>query len=149
MSGDLSPTVQIWALAFGFLGTCFSGIMAYLLTKLNTKAAASERAADRAAVASEKAAERAAEVKEALAATTTAQDAKLETIAKTGQETHLLVNGGKGDSLALIAQVSRVLADLTDDPNTEAAARLAESNLRAHSQQMRDMAEAANKPSIE
>jgi hypothetical protein len=81
---------------------------------------------------SDAAAKNVAEVKNTLVETTTATDAKLETIASTGEKTHTLVNSDMGKVLESNRLMSRRIAELTKNADDIAVADLAEESHRAH-----------------
>jgi Na+/phosphate symporter len=81
----VSDTVIIVNAVFAFLGTVFTGVMAYLLTRLNQKQAI-------AAVETQKVAVAAKEVKETLADTTSVVVGKLDAVAQKVEEVHLATN---------------------------------------------------------
>jgi hypothetical protein len=110
----MSDTVQITAAVLAFLGTVFTGIMTYLMARLNKKA-------DTAAIKTE-------EVKESLVTTQAKADVKLDVI-------HTLVNSQMGLALEAVARLRREKADRSDDPTDRAEATAAQDQLDAHYRQ--------------
>jgi hypothetical protein len=144
--------IQIVAMVLTTVGTIFTGIMAYLMAKLNADqklrseqaAAAVRKVARRAG----RAAKRVEEVKQTLLDTTSvnyrklgqlqksimstaaASNVKLDDIAVMSNGTHKLVNSAMIVQLKISAMALRRVADLTEDPRDIEAAELAEQLLR-------------------
>jgi hypothetical protein len=78
------------------------------------------------------AARKAEEVKKTLVETTAANDQQLSEIAKTGKDTHMLVNSAMGAQKRLLAVTSRAKATITNEAMDMAAADAAEADLREH-----------------
>lgn len=92
------------------VGTMFMGYIAYLMARLDKKAAV--------------AAIEVKEVKTTLATTGSATEVKLNEIAQVGVAVHTLVNSNMGAQLKLNAVVSRRLAEITKDKEDIEAAEL-------------------------
>jgi hypothetical protein len=100
------------------LGTMFSGYMAFKMAQLN----ASQK----------EAAVEVVKVKETLAASTVAADEKMNSLAKVADATHTLVNSSMSAQLKISAVALRRIAELTKNPEDDAAAKLAEKLDKEH-----------------
>jgi hypothetical protein len=136
----VSDTVIIVNAVLAFFGTAFTGIMAYLLTRLNQKQAI---AAERAEVAVTKVAEvavKAQEVKKTLSESTEAITGKLDGIAKVGEATHILVNNNMAIQLRISAAALRRIARSPEaSPDDQTAAQLAEEALAEHLRKQKEL----------
>jgi hypothetical protein len=112
------------------------GVNAWMMAKLTRTVKQGTNAAEASATAAQLAAvdvkTAAKQVKETLAQTGAATLASLTAIRKTGEETHILVNNDHGVSLRLAASALRRVANLTKEPEDEAAASYAESAAKEH-----------------
>lgn len=124
-------------------GTAISGVVVFLLAKLNVSAKnAAEavtsvktdliREGNRTISQLEVAARQVKQVKESLAASDEQLHSRLDEMAATGQATHVLVNSNMGEQLKLNALLSRRMADLTKIPEDIQAAKCAEAKLQDH-----------------
>ncbi len=93
---------------------------------------AEERAAREAKVAAAVVAAKVELVKDALNINNKVTDKKLESITKTGEAVHVLVNSSMSAQLKISAIALRRIADMTNHPDDIAAAELAEKLLAEH-----------------
>jgi len=94
-----SEVVQITALVLSFLGTVFTGIMAYMLQKLNqSQGRVAGKVAD--------AAEKVEEVKTALIKSDGIAAEQMSQLLTTTQDTHTLVNSAHGRTLQLVVDLT-------------------------------------------
>jgi hypothetical protein len=112
------------------VGTVFTGVMAFLMARLNAKAR-------EAAVKVEQVAEKVDIATVAMEASQKMGDAKLEEIASVGRSTHRLCNSAMMEQKRMLAETSRAKADMTNDPIDVAAADLAEQSYKKHCEQQR------------
>lgn len=125
MSLSDEVTINIATGVLTLIGTMFTGIMSYLMMRLNQKT-------DRAAATAN-------EVKETLATTTERHEHKLGAIAKTtaenkvqGEEIHRLVNGQMSVQLRVSWLAMKRIADLTGDEEDGKLALLAQEAYTNH-----------------
>lgn len=107
----------------GFLTTAFAGMMTYFMARLKYQAEAAASAAKK--------------VAEDLEETNKLAGSKLDTIAKTSDATHKLVNSQMTIQLRLSAVAFRRVAELTNDPKDETIAEEAEKKLADHEAQQK------------
>ncbi len=136
-----SDAVQIATLVVTFLGTVFTGVMAYLVARLNVNQRA--RAATAAAQTEEvkqtlrenlaAAAVKVEEVKHVAAETAAKVDASAGAADRKLDQIHTLVNNKMGLALAAVADLSRWKADQPGAPaGSREAADRAEADYRDH-----------------
>ena len=122
---ETSDAVQIATLITGCIATLISGMLTYLMARLNVKA-------NIAAVATEKAAHAAAHVRDTLRTTNSIADDKLNSIADTSEKVLERVNGQTRAQLEQNARTARLLAVVTNEGEHKEAARAADEALAAH-----------------
>jgi len=146
----MSDVTQIVIASLALVTTIFTGVMAYLMAKLNNKATAAAVKVDEVAVAADKtdkkvdqvaiqatkAATKVEAVATALVEQNDATSAKLDGLATVAHDTHTLVNSNMAVQLRLNSVVTRRLADMTKGTpaglEDEKAANLAASLLKEH-----------------
>lgn len=116
--------IQLITATIALVGTVFSGIMAYLMARLNVRAKAAEVKADMVADKADAVAVRVADVKTALDENSHAIDAKLDIV-------HKKVNSAMSTQLRVVAELSRWKAIQTGDPIDQDAAVQADQSYRA------------------
>ena len=128
----MSDRVQILGLLLAFCSTVFTGVMAYLMARLNDKQ-------ERAAKKTEEAAVKTEEVRTTLKENQVCLDEKLDAAAreraemvKVGKDTHTLVNSQRGATLRALAVALRIIARDRPTPENVAAAERAEHDSRDH-----------------
>jgi hypothetical protein len=121
----MSERVQIIGLLLAFCSTVFTGVMAYLMARLNDKQ-------DSAAVKTE-------QVKETLEKNQVCLDEKLELatrergeLVKVSRDTHMLVNSQRGATLRALALALRNIAEVRPSADNLAAASKAERDCMDH-----------------
>jgi hypothetical protein len=113
-----AAVVAMATAVISLVGTMFSGVMAYLLARLNQQ--------------TESASVKVEAVKRRLDETTSATSHKLDGLAKVAKDTHTLVNSNMAAQLRLNAAVTRRLAGVTGRPEDAKAADLAEALYGEH-----------------
>jgi hypothetical protein len=146
---EQSDTVQIAALLFAFLGTVFTGVMAYLMARLNQKQAAAAVEVQKVAVHAQTAAVKVAEVKDVLVTTQESTDRKLVAIAAVGEKTLAYVNSAMGRALHTNMLSTRTASDAS--PGDVALAHVADEAKRLYEEHERaqrkvDEIDSASKP---
>lgn len=114
-----AATIQAVAVTVGILAT----VVLQVWNQIDARAAA---------VKVEAVAVKVEEAKQALEASDSKTEESLEELKKTGDSTHVLVNSQMSWQLKISAVALRRIADLTKDPEDDAAAELAEKALLEH-----------------
>lgn len=131
----VSSTAQLAIIAgvFGAVNAIIAALVLWITTAQTARIAKEAREDARMARSAEiLAATKIKEVASALADSTTATDTKLDQIAKTGEDTHTLVNANMGAALNVNRISTRRLADITKDAADIEAADKADELYRAH-----------------
>jgi hypothetical protein len=136
ISPETSTLAAIGLIVAPAINAGMLALVAWVVKKGQARADASAEAARVAAVDVKDAAQ---QVKVTLAATGAATLASLTAIKKTGEETHILVNNDHGVSLRLAASALRRVANLTKEPEDEAAATHAEGAAKEHDEKQRTL----------
>ncbi len=127
----MSDNVLIVNALLTFLSTCFTGVMAFLIAKLNrgqiTAATKVDEAARIVAVQVEN-------VKQAVGLRNSVLDGKLVGLAQIAQSTHILVNSSFAAQLRISALALRRIAAMTGHSDDIEAADVAERLHREHEQ---------------
>jgi hypothetical protein len=114
------------------IGTMFTGVLTYLMARLNARAAVAAKAVEQ---VSERAAIAATAVEQVKKDLTISQDVvneKLDKAEKIAVMTHTLVNSNMGAQLKMHALLARRMADKTHEPDDISAAKQAERLLAEH-----------------
>ena len=114
----MSNIIQILIVIFSLVGTIFTGVMVYFMSKINKK--------------QEDAAVKVEQVKSVLETTQLSGTKKMDILVKVANDTHTLVNSNMGVQLKISAVALRRVANLTKEPDDIAAADLAEKALSSH-----------------
>lgn len=114
-------TISIVGAVTGLIGTIFSGVMVYFMARLKQKA-------DSAAVEVKQVADK-------LVVTEKATDAKLQDIAVVVDATHKLSNSKMGIALRTARDLTRRLAEISNDPNDLILAKEAKAQYDEHQRQ--------------
>lgn len=114
-------TISIVGAVTGLIGTIFSGVMVYFMARLKQKA-------DSAAVEVKQVADK-------LVVTEKATDAKLQDIAVVVDATHKLSNSKMGTALRTARDLTRRLAEISNDPNDLILAKEAKAQYDEHQRQ--------------
>lgn len=131
---EVSDTVILASITGGLslIGTVFGGVLTYYMARMTQQNALAAKQAEIAAVKVAEVAGKAHAVKEALQATTTMTQDKLDGLAQVAADTHTLVNSSFAAQLKLTALAMRRIAELTHAPEDVEAAEVAERLFRGH-----------------
>jgi hypothetical protein len=124
--------VSLITAVVSLIGTMFTGILTYLMARLNARAAVAAKAVEQ---VSERAAVAATAVEQVKKDLSTSQDVvneKLDKAQETADKTHTLVNSNMGAQLKMHASLCRRMAEKTHEPDDIAAANQAERLLAEH-----------------
>lgn len=148
----VSSTAQLAIIAgvFGAVNAIIAAVVLWITTAQTARISKEAREDARMTRSAEiLAATKIKEVKETLAANTTATEAKLDSIAKTGEDTHTLVNANMGAALNVNRISTRRLADITNNQADIEAADKAEELYLAHERKQATVDAAAGKKAAE
>jgi len=129
----MSNIIQILIVIFSLVGTIFTGVMVYFMSKINKK--------------QEDAAVKVEQVKSVLETTQLSGTKKMDILVKVANDTHTLVNSNMGVQLKISAVALRRVANLTKEPDDIAAADLAEKALSSH-EAKQTIVDSRNKPGV-